>query len=91
MNSAVRVNPATMLLCNFVITETRGGNLCWKKLFPNAFVMATNPSGKDPEDEIWVAVVDNEYGQEIDSQWTTVANLPLALLKAMGIAERHRA
>lgn len=96
MNNAIRVNPATMLLCNFVIANTGGSATAWAKEFPNAVVMVTDDSGmnhligSNPDDEVWVGVVDEE-GQDIDHQETTVANLPVALLKAMGIAERHRA
>ena len=101
MSNAIKVNPATMLLCNFYVTSaknkmTGGSGTVWEKEFPNAFVMVTDESGinhqigSNPDDAVLVGVVDEE-GQPINRQETTVANLPVALLKAMGIAERHRA
>ena len=96
MSKRDQVNPATMLLCNFYVTMTGGSATAWEKEFPNAFVMVTDESGinhqigSNPDDPVLVGVVDDE-GQPIDHQETTVANLPVALLKAIGIAERHPA
>ena len=96
MSKRNQVNPATMLLCNFYVTMTGGGATAWEKEFPNCCVMVTDTSGcthkigGNPDDEVWVGVVDEE-GLSIDLQETTVANLPVALLKAIGIAERYPA
>mgnify|MGYP001494612670 CR=1 FL=1 len=96
MSKQEQVNPATMLLCNFLIANTGGSATAWAKEFPNALVMVTDESGinhqigSNPDDPVLVGVVDDE-GEPIQHQETTVANLPVALLKAIGIAERHPA
>ena len=103
MNSATKVNPATMLLCNFVIIGPGGGCTAWEKEFPNAYVMVADNGGtshqigNNPDDQVWVQVVDEEgipvtHHDDAEAVFvTTVADLPTVLLKAMGIAERHRA